>query len=217
MQLAPGASMTVSFSAIYTDTVTRTNYAEVCHYLGETASSGMALGSTGAQDIDSNPCDNGANPDSPEDDDSQATIKPKTDRFDLEINKLINGVKDVEVSGPNTLVTVTLRVTNSGTVAANNFSVKDYMPIGLQYSGVISMPAGASVVYDSTGRVLTFSDLSLPAVGSMDITFKALYTETTTVTRTNYAEICAYNGKNGTGSSIKKMIRIHVIEEQILR
>jgi uncharacterized repeat protein (TIGR01451 family) len=200
LTLASGASTTVSFSAIYTDTVLRTNYTEVCQYFGET----LPTGPTGPQDIDSNPCDNGANPDTTEDDDSQATIKPKTDRFDLEINKLINGAKDVEVTATNTLVTVTLHVTNSGTVAANNFTVKDYMPAGLEYSGVLNLPAGATIAYDTTGRTVTIDNLSLPAVGSLDITFKALFTETITTVRTNYTEICMYNGKNGTGSSIKE-------------
>jgi len=114
LTLAAGQLKTVSFSAIYTDTVARRNDAEVCHYLGDSATD-LPSNAVGPRDIDSNPCDNGANIDSSEDDDSSATVRPRTDKFDLSINKLINGVKQLTyiADGNPATVLVTLQVYNS--------------------------------------------------------------------------------------------------------
>lgn len=105
--------------------MTRTNYAEVCAYHGLTDNqSGIPIGPA---DIDSNPCDNGANLET-EDDESSATVNPNTGLYDLSLSKLINGGTSVTAAS-GTTVTVTLNVTNSGAVGVSNFAVKDYMPV----------------------------------------------------------------------------------------
>ena len=104
-----------------------------------------------------------------------------------------------------TQVTVTLTVTNSGTVGVNGFSVKDYMPQDLEYieGSTLVNPSlsNATAVYSSGNRQLLISNLTIPAKGSLTITFKAVYNGT--VERTNYAEICEYNGKASVGENPK--------------
>lgn len=73
----------LTFQAKYNDNVARTNYTEVCGYNGVGTASGNNQSGlptntlTNPQDVDSNPCNNGAN--APvQDDESQATITPKS-------------------------------------------------------------------------------------------------------------------------------------------
>ncbi len=50
----------------------------------------------------------------------------------MNINKLANGVKEADVFSGE-IVDFSLTVGNSGTVAANNFSVNDYLPTGFVF------------------------------------------------------------------------------------
>lgn len=118
--------------------------------------------------------------------------------YDLSLSKLINGATSVTVAS-GTTVTVTLNVTNSGAVGVSNFSVRDYMPIGLEYvTGSSNIPL---TTYDSGTRVITFSGLNIGTTGTVAITFQAVYRDA--VTRVNYAEICAYTGMAYTGNGPK--------------
>lgn len=124
---------------------------------------------------------------------------PQNDFYDLSLNKLINGAKSVILTTKPQTVTVSLVVANSGTVGVNDFSIKDYMPAGLEYvAGSSNIPG---TTYDSVGRVVTFPGLNIGASGSVTITFQAIYSDTTT--RINYAEICTYNGVSYTGADAK--------------
>lgn len=196
LSLAPGATTTVTFTAIYTDNVTRTNYTEVCTYNGVTPNPTVET-VPGPVDIDSNPCDNGANPPT-EDDESSATVNPNTGLYDLSLSKLINGSNSVTAASGAT-VTVTLNVTNSGAGGVSNFSVQDYMPVGLDYvSGSSNIPG---TTYNSGTRVITFNGLNIGSTGTVAITFQAVYGGG--VTRVNYAEICGYNGiGSGNGQTV---------------
>lgn len=53
-QLNPGDSITITFQGTYRSTVVETNYAEVCSYIGMSATNGV-------KDRDSNPCNRGRN------------------------------------------------------------------------------------------------------------------------------------------------------------
>lgn len=67
-QLNPGDSIVIKFQGTYRSTTTETNYAEICSYVGVSATSGI-------KDRDSNPCNRGrAN--GTEDDESQASVGP---------------------------------------------------------------------------------------------------------------------------------------------
>ncbi len=121
-------------------------------------------------------------------------MNPSTGLYDLSLSKLINGSASV-LAASGATVTVTLNVTNSGAGGVSNFSVYDYMPVGLDYvSGSSNIP-GTS--YNSGTRVITFSGLNIGSTGTVAITFQAVYGGG--ITRVNYAEICGYNGI-GTGN-----------------
>ncbi len=196
LTLKSGASMTLTFKARYVDEVTRTNYTEICDY------NGMGQDTTKSYDIDSIPC-NGTGND--EDDTSFASVNPVNDYFDLSLEKTINNLKTLPNVQKATEVTITLTVTNSWTVGVTGFSLKDYMPADLEYvegsTLVNSSLTNATAVYSSGNRQLLVSNLTIPAKGSLIITFKAVYNGT--VERTNYAEICEYNGKASVGENPK--------------
>lgn len=65
-QLKPGDRFTITFQGTYRSTVTETNYAEICSYIGVSATSGI-------KDRDSNPCNRGR-AQGVEDDESQASV-----------------------------------------------------------------------------------------------------------------------------------------------
>lgn len=67
--LNPGDRITITFQATFRSTFNETNYAEICTYIGVSATSGI-------KDRDSNPCNRGrATP--VEDDEAQASVGPK--------------------------------------------------------------------------------------------------------------------------------------------
>ncbi len=187
---------TLTFKARYVDEVTRTNYTEICDY------NGMGQDTTKSYDIDSIPCNGTWNN---EDDTSNASVNPVNNYFDLSLEKTINNLKTLPNVVKGTEVIITLTVTNSGTVGVNGFSVKDYMPADLEYKEgstlVNSSLTNATAVYSWSNRQLLISNLTIPAKGSLTITFKAVYNGT--VERTNYAEICEYNGKASVGENPK--------------
>lgn len=98
-----------------------------------------------------------------------------------------------------------MAVTNSGTVGVTGFSVKDYMPQDLEYKdGTVTISGSAtsaSAAYSATTRELTISNLTIGAKGTITITFQATYNGT--VARTNYTEICDYNGKSANNDNPK--------------
>jgi len=69
-QLNPGDRITITFQATYRSNKTETNYAEICSYIGMSATSGI-------KDRDSNPCNRGRAT-GREDDESQASVGPNT-------------------------------------------------------------------------------------------------------------------------------------------
>ena len=189
---------TLTFKATYVDEVTRTNYTEICDY------NGMWQDTTKPYDIDSIPCNGTGNT---EDDTSKASVNPINDYFDLALDKLINNSKSLTDVQKGTEVMITLNVSNTGGVVwVSGFSVKDYMPADLEYkegSTLVNWSlTAATAVYSWGNRQLLISNLTIPARGTLSITFKATYNGTTT--RINYAEICDYNGnKTYTGEDPK--------------
>ena len=194
LNLAPWATTILTFKAIYTDAVERINYAEVCTYNGLNGSN------TAAKDIDSDPCNRGANP-PVEDDESSASVRPRTasNIFDLSINKLIDGVKVKIWAWSWITYPITLAVTNSGWVWVSNFSVKDYMPAWLDY--VVGSANPATATYDTGSRIVTFNSLNIGANQTITLTFNAVYRSVNTLT--NYTEICDYRWTLASGNDAK--------------
>ena len=96
------------------------------------------------------------------------------------------------------IVDFTLVVGNSGNATATGFSVKDYLPHGFTF--IQSSPIAFSVTTGSNGTTIVWNGLTLAAGQTMTISFKAKYHDT--VARTNYTEICTYNGQNGNDSGV---------------
>lgn len=90
----------------------------------------MGQDTTKSYDIDSIPCNGTGNN---EDDTSNASVNPVNNYFDLSLKKSINDKEILTNVQKGTEVTITLTVTNSGTVGVTGFSVKDYMPADLEY------------------------------------------------------------------------------------
>ncbi len=128
-------------------------------------------------------------------------MRPRTASsiFDLSVDKLIDGVKVKNGAVSGQQYTVTLNVTNSGGVGVSNFTVKDYMPVGLDFVAGTSVPAG--VTYDATGRIVSFTGLNIGANQTVSPTFKAVYRDV--INRVNYTEICDYRGTNASGNAAK--------------
>jgi len=107
----------------------------------------------------------------------------------------VNGLKTYAANNGET-VTFTLEVANDGNTTQDNVSVRDVLPIGINFVAGTAQPSTApvSVSYDASGRVLTWSGLTLPNNAKINLTFQATYTDT--VSRTNQVEVCSYRGKN---------------------
>lgn len=192
LNIGTTGTIAITFQAVYGGVQTRVNYAEICTYTG------MAYTGNGPKDIDSNPCNNGANP-PVQDDESSAQISPSGGgnggtTMDIQITKLVNNVASYAASNGET-VTFTLRVSNEGNTAPGApVAVVDYLPVGINYITGTATPntAPVTVTYDAATRKLTWSGIVLGANDAKTLTFQATYTDT--VTRINYTEVCGYNG-----------------------
>jgi uncharacterized repeat protein (TIGR01451 family) len=140
---ANGGTQTLTFTAKYSSNAARTNYTEVCNY------NGVSTGAT-PRDTDSDPCNGTGNA---EDDTSNAVITPSY--IDLNINKLANGVKDLQANSGD-IITFTLVVGNSGNAQATNASVKDYLPVGFTF-----IQADNGGAYDGATRKITRGGITL--------------------------------------------------------
>lgn len=191
LSIAPNQTITLTFNATYRSASNLVNFTEICDYRGTNASW------SNAKDIDSNPCNRGAT--TPiEDDESSAQIGPGGGGWgwptvDVTLNKLVNNVKEYQANN-NEIVTFTLRASNEGNTTIRNVSIVDYMPANVEYvSGSASTWAWVTVSYDATSRKLVWSGLTFTNNSAFDLTFRAVYNGTEA--RTNFAEICAYNGR----------------------
>lgn len=70
----------------------------------------------------------------------------------------MNGVKSYAASNGET-VTFTLEASNEGNTTQNNVSVRDVLPVGINYVAGSAQPSTSPVTvsYDASGRVLTWS------------------------------------------------------------
>lgn len=119
--------------------------------------------------------------------------------MDIQLTKLVNNVSSYQANNGET-VTFTLRVSNEGNTAPGApITVVDYLPTNVNYVANSALPntSPVSVTYDSATRKLTWSGIVLGANDYKLLTFQAIYTDS--VSRTNYAEVCGYNG-HGTAS-----------------
>ena len=64
----------------------------------------------------------------------------------------------------------TLTVTNSGTVGVSGFSVKDYLPKGLEY-----VSSSNNGTYTASTKTIVWNNLNIGAVGSFGLTVKVKY------------------------------------------
>lgn len=177
---ANGGSTNLTVTATYVGSTTVTNWTEVCNYTGLSQSGGA-----NPWDIDSNPCNGTGNN---EDDTSSGTVT--SSYIDLNINKLANGVKDLQANSGD-VINFTLTVGNSGNATATGFNVKDYLPIGFSF-----VQASNGGTYNSGNRQITRAGLTLAAGQSMTVSFSAIYTDS--VARRNDAEVCHYLGNSAT-------------------
>jgi uncharacterized repeat protein (TIGR01451 family) len=83
----------------------------------------------------------------------------------------------------------TLTVRNTGNVAVTGFSVRDYLPSGLDY--VSSSNAGA---YLTGTRTVTRTGLAIAPIGSLALTVRVQYVGPGA--QTNWTEICDYNSNS---------------------
>ena len=117
--------------------------------------------------------------------------------FDLNIHKTVNS----SIVTYGDVLTYTLLITNESDVnaPATGYSVKDYLPGGVEYLGNPSGPAGMNTTVSANSKEITFTNLPTLVPGaSITITFQGTYKSS--VAETNYTEICTYNGKSqGTG------------------
>ncbi len=85
--------------------------------------------------------------------------------FDLSINKTPKLVYAI----PGDQFDYTLTVSNSG-VAVNGFTVKDYLPAGLDF---VSSPQ--TFTYDAATKTVTWNNLNIAANGTLALTVKVKY------------------------------------------
>lgn len=115
--------------------------------------------------------------------------------FDLNIKKSVN--KSVVANGEHVIYTIVVTNESDVTSPATGFTVNDYLPVGVDYVGNPTGPAGM-VTSLSGSKDIIFSNLpALAPGGTFTITFEAVYLSN--VPETNYTEICTYNGVSGTG------------------
>jgi len=161
-----------------------TNWAEICTYNGVSANPGVS------HDVDSNPCNGTGNN---EDDVSSGSIIPTQPGASGYLDLSINKTPKTQVAYSGQTITFNLAVRNDGTAAANNVSVNDYLPAGLQY-----VSASPAATYNAGTRTITWNGINLPANGgSTNLTVTATYVGTTAVT--NWTEVCNYTGLSQSG------------------
>lgn len=96
-------------------------------------------------------------------------------------------------------ITYSIVVTNESDVTspATGFTVRDYLPSGVDYVGNPTGPTGM-VTTLSGSKDIIFSNLpALAPGGTFTITFEGVYRSNQA--ETNYTEICTYNGFTGSG------------------
>ncbi len=119
-----------------------------------------------------------------------------TSFYDVRIAKSVN--KTLVAAGDH--VIYTLVVTNESDVTSpiTGYTVKDYLPAGVDYFGNPTGPAGMNATLSNNSKDILFDNLPALAPGaSITITFEAIYNSATY--ETNYTEVCNYEG---TGSTI---------------
>jgi uncharacterized repeat protein (TIGR01451 family) len=101
-------------------------------------------------------------------DTSNGVIIPPTTKpyFDLSINKTPKE-RNVVIGDE---FDYTLTVTNSGTVGVNGFTVKDYLPKGLEF-----VSASNNGTYTVATKTIVWNNLNIGAVGSFGLTVKVKY------------------------------------------
>ncbi len=115
--------------------------------------------------------------------------------FDVNIKKTVD--KTIVKYGDT--VTYTIVVTNEAdaTSPITGYTVRDYLPAGVDYVNTTGGPGGIVTTLSGTKEII-FSGLpALKPGDSITITFTATYKST--VNEINYTEVCTYNGVSGTG------------------
>ncbi len=202
LSLWASASTVLTVVTTYNSSQTVTNWTEVCNYNG--IGTGAGQNPSNPYDIDSNPCNGTGNN---EDDVSSAVVNPIIPwgwgpTMDIQLTKLVNGVSTYSADNGET-VTFTLRVSNEGNTAPGApVTVIDYLPANVEYVAGTATPNTLPVTftYDGSGRRLIWSGIVLSNNDFKTLTFQAKYNDN--VARTNYAEVCHYNGISQNDSGV---------------
>ncbi len=175
LSLNNGQSMNLTFDATLTGTGNYTNVAQVT--------------AADQSDPDSTP----NNDDGDQSEDDEANVTPNVEPvIDLSLVKSVALNTDADGSGSVTAgdtVTFTLLLANAGPDAASGVSVRDLVPNG--FSGIGSISHGGVL----NGSNVDWSGLSVPAGGSLSLTFNAIvggsgsYTNVAQVTAANEFDI----------------------------
>ncbi len=170
-----GQSLTLTFDATLTGTGNYTNVAQVT--------------AADQHDPDSTP----NNDDGDQSEDDEANVTPDVEPvIDLSLVKSVALNTDADGSGSVTAgdtVTFTLLLANAGPDGATGVAVQDLVPSG--FSGVSAISHGGVL----TGSTVDWSGLSVPAGGSLSLTFNAIvgasgsYTNVAQVTAANEFDI----------------------------